>query len=93
MRIDEGGYDRLAGQIDARRAGRRLHVALAADPDEPAALHEERGAFNRRATVAFAAASRSLSVPGLGHSEVIALLTEEPAFLTADLSASPRDDN
>ena len=52
VRIDQRGDDRLAGQIDARRAGRRLHLALAADSREAAALDEEGGALNRRAVAA-----------------------------------------
>ena len=51
-RVDQRGDHRLAGQIDARGAGRRLHLAPAPDAREAVVLDQERRVFDRRAAVA-----------------------------------------
>jgi hypothetical protein len=52
MRVDDARDHGLAGQIDARRAGRRRNVALAADLGEAVADNKECGILNRRRAVA-----------------------------------------
>src|SRR3989442_9036740 len=49
VNVDQRGHDGLPGQIDAGRAGRRLNLALPADPGESVVLHQERGILDRRA--------------------------------------------
>ena len=52
VEIDLGRHDRLARQGDARRAGRDLQIALAADPCEPVVLDDECGVLDRGAAIA-----------------------------------------
>ena len=52
MRIDQRRDDRLARQVHARSASRRLQLPLAADSREPAVLDQERRALDGGAAVA-----------------------------------------
>ena len=52
VNVDERRHDRLPGQIDARRARRRPHVALFPDSGDLVALDEERGVFDRGPAIA-----------------------------------------
>ena len=49
--VDERGHDRLAGEIHASGALRRLTLPLPSDPCEGLALHEERGVLDQRASI------------------------------------------
>ncbi len=46
VRIDDRRNDGLAGEIDARRAGRNRHLAVPADRRETAVLDGESGVFD-----------------------------------------------
>jgi hypothetical protein len=43
MRVDDRRHDGLAGEIDARRAGRKRHLAVSTDCREAAVLDDEGG--------------------------------------------------
>ena len=50
--VDDRGHDRLAGEVDARRARRQRDVTLTADARELVVLDDERAVVDRRAVVA-----------------------------------------
>ncbi len=50
--VHDAGDDGLAGEIDARGARRRRHLAAAADRDDAVALDDEGAVLDRRAAVA-----------------------------------------
>ena len=52
VRVDQGGHDRFAGEVDAARADGRDHIALPADGRDRAALDEKRRIDQGRAAVA-----------------------------------------
>ena len=52
VRVDQRRHHRLAGEIDAARAGGRRRRTLRARPGEAAVLDDERGVLDRRAAIA-----------------------------------------
>ena len=52
VRIDDARHHSLAGEVDARGAGRHRHLAAAADLRDPRTLDDEDGIFDWRAAVA-----------------------------------------
>jgi putative heme-binding domain-containing protein len=78
VEIDLGRHDRLARQVDTRRAGRDLQIAPPADTCEPVILHDECGVLDRGAAIArnqpgpfehrhARRAGLSVHAPGGGH--------------------------
>ena len=52
VHVDQRRHHRLAGEVDACRAGRRLHLAAPADRGEAVVLDDEGRVLDRRAAVA-----------------------------------------
>ena len=52
MKIDQTRYHRLAGQVDPRRALRRLPLPRPANLGDLTVLDDERGVLDRRAVIA-----------------------------------------
>jgi hypothetical protein len=50
--VDQHRHHGLAGEAHARRARRLVHIGAAASRDDPCAVDEERGVFDRSAAVA-----------------------------------------
>lgn len=51
MEVDDRRHDRLAGQVDACRAGRDLQLAGSTDAEDPASLNRERRVLDGCAAV------------------------------------------
>ena len=52
VRVHDAGNHGLAGEIDARGARRRRHLAAASDHDDTVTVDDESSVLDRRATVA-----------------------------------------